>query len=106
MKCDKCKNKTLKECCNDCKALEHCCYICKDIIKVKNYIKHCDDHFVNPEQYLACNMCKAYKHISFLRLRNGSCRLCIYLNRYRFTYTRNQFGEHVYKYNICDVGSP
>ena len=38
MKCDKCKNKPWKECCNDCRELEYCCYICKDIVKVKNYI--------------------------------------------------------------------
>ena len=106
MNYDKCKNKPWKEYFNDCKTLEYCCYICKDIVKVKNYIKHFGDHFVIPIQYLAFNMCEAYKHISFLRRRKGRCRLCIYLNRYRFTYTGNQFGEHVYKYNICDVGSP
>ena len=40
MNCDKCKNKHWKECCNDCKELEYCCYICEDIVKVKDYIKH------------------------------------------------------------------
>ena len=25
---------------------------------------------------------------------------CIYLHRYRYGHTRNQFREHVYKYNI------
>ena len=39
MNCDKCKNKHWRECCNDCKELEYCCYICKDIVKVKDYIK-------------------------------------------------------------------
>ena len=52
MKCDKCKNKPWKECCNDCKELDYCCYICKDIVKVKDYIKHLREHYVNPDQYL------------------------------------------------------
>ena len=68
MKCDNCKNKDWKECCNDCKELEYCCYICKDIIKVKDYIKHLGDHYANPNQYLECNMCKVYKHIFSLGL--------------------------------------
>ena len=105
MKCDKCKNKHWKEWCNDCKELEYCCYICKDIVKVKDYIKHLGDHYANPNQYLECNMCKVYKHISFFRFRNGRCRLCIYLNRYRFCNTRNQFREHVYIYNIREAVS-
>ena len=35
MKCDKCKNKPWKECCNDCKELEYCRYISKNIVKAK-----------------------------------------------------------------------
>ena len=85
MNCDKCKNKPWKECCIEhCKQLEYCCYICKNIVKVKNYIKHLGDHYDNPDQYLECIMCKVCKHIYFFRIRNGRCRLCIYLNRYRF----------------------
>ena len=100
MKCDKSKNKPWKECCNDCKELDYCCYICKDIVKVKNYIKHLGGHYDNPDQYLACNMCKVYKHISFCRFRNGRCKLCIYLNRYRFTHTKDRFKEYAEKFNI------
>ena len=92
-----------KECCNDCKELKYCCYKCKNIVKVKNYIKQLGDHYDNPNQYLECNMCKVCTHISFLRFTNGRCRLCIYLNRYRFGLTRNQFREHVYKYNIGEA---
>ena len=44
-KFDKCKNEPWKECCNDCKELECCCYICKDIVKVKVYIKHLGEHY-------------------------------------------------------------
>ena len=50
-------------------------------------------------------MCKVYKHFSFFKFRNGRCRLCIYLNRYRFGHTSNQFREHVYKYNIGEAVS-
>ena len=45
-------------------------------------------------------MCNVYKHISVYRFRNRNFRLCIYLHRYRFGHTINQFREHVYKYNI------
>ena len=45
-------------------------------------------------------MCNVYKHISLYKFRNRKCRLCIYLHRYRYGHTRNQFREHVYKYNI------
>ena len=97
MKCYKCKNTPTKGCCTDCRELEYCCYICKDLVKVKDFIKHLGDHYDNPDQYLACSMCKVYKHIPFFRFRNERCRLRIYLNRYRLTHTRNQFREHVYK---------
>ena len=58
MKCDKCKSNPWRECCNDCKELEYFCYICKDIVKVKDYIKLLWDHYANLNQYLECNMCK------------------------------------------------
>ena len=89
--------KPWKECCYGCKEIDFCCYVCKDIDKVQDYIKHLGEHYVNPNQYLECNMCEVSKHISFFRFRNGRCRLCIYLNRFRFTHTRNQFREHFYK---------
>ena len=103
MMCDKCKNKPWKQCCNDCKEIEYC-YVCKDIAKVKDYIKHLGEHYGNPDQYLECNMCKVYKHISFFRFRNRRCRLCIYLNRYRFTHTK-EIREYVHKYNIGEAVS-
>ena len=65
MKCDKCKKQHWKGCCNDCKELEYCCYLCKDIVKVKDFNKHLGDHYANPNQYLKCNMYKVYKHIFF-----------------------------------------
>ena len=89
------------------KKLEYSCYICEGVVKVKNYIGHLEEHYNNPYQYLTCNinMCKVYKHISFFRYRNAKDRLCIYLHRYRYGHTRNQFKEHVHKNNICEAGS-
>ena len=69
------------------------------MVKVKDYIKHLGEH-ANPDHYLECNMCKVYKHISFFRLRNGRRRLCIYLNRYRYTHTEDSFKEYAEKFNI------
>ena len=40
MKCKKCLNKPWKECCNNCKELEYSCYVCKNMVKVKDYIEH------------------------------------------------------------------
>ena len=100
MKCDKCKNKPWKECCDDCKELDCCCYICKDIVKVKHYIKLLGEYYVNPDQYLECNMCNVHKHFSLFRFRNGRCRLCIYLNRYRYTHTKDRFKEYAEKFII------
>ena len=79
MKSDKCKNKPWKEYVNDCKELEYCCYICKDIVKVNDYIKLLGEYYDDPNQYLKCNICRVYNHISFFRFRNGRSRLSIYL---------------------------
>ena len=68
MKCDKCKNKPWKECCNDCKELEYCCYICKDIVKVTEYLKRLGEHYDDQNLCLTCVMCLLNKHISFLGL--------------------------------------
>ena len=71
------------------------------MVKVKDYIEHLGYHYSDPDQYLVCSMCNVYKHIS----RLSKCRLCIYLHRYRDGHTRNQFREHVYKYNIQEANS-
>ena len=51
------KNILWRECCNDCKELEYCCYICKDMVKVKNYIGHLGDPYDDPSIHLTCSMC-------------------------------------------------
>ena len=76
-----------------------------NMVKVKDYIEHLGYHISDPDQYLTCNMCNVYKQISLYRFRNRKCRLCIYLHRYRYGHTRNQFREHVYKYNIQEASS-
>ena len=70
------------------------------MVKVKDYIEHLGYRYSDADQYLTCSMCNVYKHISLYRFRNRKCRLCIYLHRYRYGHTSNQFREHVYKYNI------
>ena len=44
MKCNKYINKPWKECCNNCKELENSCYVCKNMVKVKDYIDHLECH--------------------------------------------------------------
>ena len=105
MKCKKCINKPWKKCCNNCKDIEYSCYVCKKMVKVKDYIEHLGYHYSDPGQYLTCSMCNVYNLISLYRFRNRKCRLCIYLHRYRYGHTRNQFREHVYKYNIQEANS-
>ena len=45
-------------------------------------------------------MCKLNKFISCFMLKTQKCRLCVHLHRYRFSYTRDRFEEHVYTYKI------
>ena len=52
MKCKKCINKPGKECINNCKELEYSCYVCKNMVKVKDYIEHLGYHYSDPDQYL------------------------------------------------------
>ena len=32
--------------------------------------------------------------------KNFKCRLCIYLHRYRYTHTKDRFGEYAERFNI------
>ena len=75
------------------------------MLKVKDYIEHLGCHYSDPDQFLACSTCNVSKRISLYRCRNRKCRLCIYLHIYRYRHTRNQFREHVYKYNIQEANS-
>ena len=46
-------------------------------------------------------MCKANKHINHFRFKHFTCRLCVYLTRYRFTRNKERFIENTRKYNIA-----
>ena len=56
MKCNKCINKPWKECYNNCNELDYPCYVCKNLVKVKDYIEHLGYHYSDPDQYLVCVM--------------------------------------------------
>ena len=49
--------------------------------------------YKNINLYIACMMCNVNQHISGFRFKNFKCRLCIYLHRYRYTYTKDRFKE-------------
>ena len=87
-------------CCDNCKELEYFCYICKDIVKVKDYIKQLEKHYNDKSLYLTCCMCRVNKHISSYRFRNAKRKLCIYLHRYKNTYTKDRFKEYIKRFNI------
>ena len=70
------------------------------MVKVKNYIEQLGGNYDDPGLYLICSMCRVNKHISFFRLKNAGCRLCIYLHRYRFGQTSDRFKELVKIYSI------
>ena len=40
-------------------------------------------------------MCKSYNHITSFRFGRDEWKLCVYLIRYRFSHTKNQFREHL-----------
>ena len=105
MKCNKCKNKSWKAYCNNCKESEYSFYVCKNMVKVKDYIEHLGYHYSDRDQYLACSMGNVCKHISLYRFRNRNFRLCMYLHRYRYGHAKNQVRENVYKYKIQEANS-
>ena len=47
MKCDKCNNKSWKECCNNCK---------ENMLIMKDYLEHLGYHYSDPDQHLVCSM--------------------------------------------------
>ena len=57
-------------------------------------------HYNDPTQFLICKKCKVNKHISHYRIKHYTCRIRLYLNRYRFGHTKEKFREHVKKINI------
>ena len=62
------------------KELEYSCYVCENVVKVRDYIEHLEKHYNDKSLYLTCCMCGVNKHNSYYRFRNAKCRLCIYLH--------------------------
>ena len=76
MKCNNCKNKPWKKCCENCKELEYSCYICNSLVKVKNYIGHLEEHYKNPDLYIKLVRCVMFINIFLsldLEMQNVSC---------------------------------
>ena len=89
MKGDKCINRPWGECCmsHNCKELKYICYICENVVKVKDYIEHLGKHYSDQSLYLTFFMCLVNKHFSCYRFRNAKRCLCIYFHRYRYGHT-------------------
>ena len=58
-KYDNCKSKIWLECCDKSRNPPGECFICYDLISVKD--NHMKQHY-EPDLYLSCYMCKIYKH--------------------------------------------
>ena len=99
-KCDKCKGKAWCCSCDECQGKQLSCFVCDKIITYRKRHDHIHAHFNDPNQYLVRRMCKVNKHISYLRLKHYTCRLCLYLNRFIFFHTKERFIEHAKRYNI------
>ena len=61
-----CKYRPWRECCIDCKELEYCCFIFKDMVKVKNNIGHSIDHHDDPSLHLTCSIFGLLRMIFYL----------------------------------------
>ena len=57
-------------------------------------------HYNDPNLYITCIMCNVNQHISVFRFKSFKCRLCVYLQRYRYKQTRDRFREYVEKFKI------
>ena len=99
-KCDKCKDKAWCWSCNECQSKSLSCFVCNAIITYRETHNHMVIYCNDPNQYLICKKCKVNKRISHFRFKHYTCRICLYLNRYRFDYTKERFREHVKKFNI------
>ena len=102
-KCDKCKNKAWCWSCDDCQSKPLSCFVCDEIITYRERHNHMSKHYNDPDQYLVSKKSNVNKHISHYRFKHYTCRICLYLNRYRFGHTKERFKEHAKKYNILEA---
>ena len=99
-KCDKCKDKAWCWSCDECQSKPFPYFVCNNILTFREIVNHMSIHFNDPNQYLLCRICKVKKHITQFRFKNFTCRLCVYLSRYRFHHAKERFLEHANNYNI------
>ena len=106
-KCDKCKDKAWCWSCDECcvKVNLLSCFVCSEIITYRGRHNHMVKHYNDPNQYLTFNKCKVNIDFSQYRFKHYTCRICLYLNRYRFGRTKERFREHVKKINISEARS-
>ena len=45
--------------------------------------------------YITCSIYEICKYISYFDFKTEKSRICVYLHRYRFSDTRNQFKRHI-----------
>ena len=102
-KCLNCRDKQWKNCCYKCREQPYECFICNGIIKERDRNSHISKHYEEVGLYLTCSMCKVEKRISYFRFKTNNCRLCVYLQRYRFGGTRDRFNEYVKIHNIGEA---
>ena len=98
--CDKCKDKAWCWSCDECQSKQISCFVCDKIKTYRGRRSHRSAHFNDPYRYLVCRKCKVTKHIPHYKFKHFTCRLCIYLNRFRFRQTKERFIEYARKCNI------
>ena len=98
--CDSCKDKSWGRCGD--KRLDSLfeCYICRGHFKKRDFNSHMDMHYNDPNLYITCTMCKVNQHISGFKFKNFTCRLCVYVHRYRYTRTKDRFKKYAVGFNI------
>ena len=70
VKCDSCKDKSCRKCCDNCLDNSFKCYICKDYFKNRDYINHMNIHYNDPNLYITCIRCNVNQHISAFSFKN------------------------------------
>ena len=99
-KCDKCKYKAWCWSCDECQSKQLVCFVCDKIITNRERRSHRSAHFNDPYRNLVCRKCKVIKQISYFKFNHYTCRLCLYLNRFRFRQIKERFIEYARKHNF------
>ena len=105
-KCLNCRDKQWKDCCFKSREQPYECFICNRITKERDRNSHISQHYEEARLYLTwfC-MFNVNKDISYFRFKTNKCRLCVYLQRYRFGRTKDRLNEYVTIQSICEWAS-